>query len=31
MMENKMEERNWKYKITGNWTAVIMLIQNARF
>ena len=22
-MENKMEERNWKYKITGNWTAVI--------
>ena len=18
-----MEERNWKYKITGNWTAVI--------
>jgi hypothetical protein len=23
MMENKMEERNWKYKITGNWTAVI--------
>ena len=23
MMENKMEERNWKYKITSNWTAVI--------
>ena len=23
MMENKMEERNWKYKITGSWTAVI--------
>lgn len=22
-MENKMKERNWKYKITGNWTAVI--------
>lgn len=18
-MENKMKERNWKYKITGNW------------
>ena len=23
MMENKMEERNWKYKITSSWTAVI--------
>ena len=22
-MEKKMEERNWKYKITGNWTAII--------
>ena len=22
-MENKMEERNWKYKITSSWTAVI--------
>ena len=23
MMKNKMEERNWKYKITSSWTAVI--------
>lgn len=24
MMENKMEERNWKYKINGGWPTLIM-------